>query len=109
MRISDWSSDVCSSDINLRLPLRPSISEIEGQPQRAVDMAVTRLRPSISEIEGPPQPGTRRIEAIGGPSIVENESQPKLRATRNGWLGCADISGQQAIRKPDGGSSTGLR
>src|SRR3546814_4057632 len=87
MRISDWSSDVCSSDLNLRLPLRPSISEIEGQPQRAVDMAVTRLRPSISEIEGQPQPGTRRIDAIRGPSISEIEGQPQLGSTMTGCLG----------------------
>src|SRR3546814_7770995 len=92
MRISDWSSDVCSSDLNLRLPLRPSISEIEGQPQRAVDMAVTRLRPSISEIEGQPQPGTRRIDAIRGPSISEIEGQPQLGSTMTGCLGWPSIS-----------------
>src|SRR3546814_1200663 len=61
------------STLTFIVPQRPSISEIEGQPQRAVDMAVTRLRPSISEIEGQPQPGTRRIDAIRGPSISEIE------------------------------------
>src|SRR3546814_11450460 len=98
MRISDWSSDVCSSDLNLRLPLRPSISEIEGQPQRAVDMAVTRLRPSISEIEGQPQPGTRRIDAIRGTSISEIAGKPQLGSTMTGCLGWPSILVSDAER-----------
>src|SRR3546814_16910182 len=80
-----------NSPIHLRLPRMPSISAIEGQPQRAIDMAVTRLRPSISEIEGQPQPGTRRIDAIRGPSISEIEGQPQLGSTMTGCLGSHSI------------------
>src|SRR3546814_7385256 len=61
-------------------------------------MSVTRLRPSISEIEGQPQPGTRRIDAIRGPSISEIEGQPQLGSTMTGCLGWPSISEIEADR-----------
>src|SRR3546814_19215204 len=36
MRISDWSSDVCSSDLDRALPDRPDLAGVEWTEQRAV-------------------------------------------------------------------------
>src|SRR3546814_20597161 len=36
MRISDWSSDVCSSDLELPHPLRP-LHRRQRRPQRAIE------------------------------------------------------------------------
>src|SRR3546814_2156891 len=43
MRISDWSSDVCSSDLHLS-PERKSAARAEVRLQVALDEAVTRPR-----------------------------------------------------------------
>src|SRR3546814_17106205 len=85
------------STLTFIVPQRPSISEIEGQPQRAVDMAVTRLRPSISEIEGQPQPGTPRIDEVRGPSISEIERQPQLRSSIMVCRAWSSISSIEAV------------
>src|SRR3546814_1618058 len=47
MRISDWSSDVCSSDLGGGIPIRPSV-RAQWHRSRAADAAAERSRVSIS-------------------------------------------------------------
>src|SRR3546814_4946248 len=43
MRISDWSSDVCSSDLRARRPYRVDITDVVRAGANSVSLAVTNL------------------------------------------------------------------
>src|SRR3546814_1363754 len=48
MRISDWSSDVCSSDLGKRLPIRQSkiVVQFRGVPHSIFETRGTALKPN---------------------------------------------------------------
>src|SRR3546814_5237836 len=67
MRISDWSSDVCSSDLNEEL-LGPLVEE-----ERAVSVTLAMLQDRVpaSFTEIAPRSGTITIAAIPSAQLVE--------------------------------------
>src|SRR3546814_12133442 len=43
MRISDWSSDVCSSDLTVRAPVRVLFTRVNGEPYYEAGTSVPTL------------------------------------------------------------------
>src|SRR3546814_11345856 len=93
MRISDWSSDVCSSDLFQRAESRPG-------PQRA------RLRQAGS----PPPPGTtwalnRKAPARASAAAPARPATPPYRVDRKSVVegkrvsGRVDVGGRRIIKK----------
>src|SRR3546814_9901824 len=66
MRISDWSSDVCSSDLGLSRPIRAS----------AVDRGRRCLSPSTSRSCRPDRPDRRPRAAADGPAHCRSQQVP---------------------------------
>src|SRR3546814_15185282 len=91
MRISDWSSDVCSSDLQggkggseARRLVRPIFRRVLGNA--ALDIAVLRHREPVAGIDGK------------GPAVGEIARQPPLqRVASEGADGTADA--QQRTRQ----------
>src|SRR3546814_6906548 len=71
VRISDWSSDVCSSDLNSRIPLVRSSSELVVQ--RTGDEVLTPRRKRTSL--GRRRAASRRVRTAREGSAVPNSSQ----------------------------------
>src|SRR3546814_4612720 len=63
MRITDWSSDVCSSDLHARLPHGAA----EGLRRRRL-----RVLHQLREPQGPPSPG----DSQGGAAVPLEEPAP---------------------------------
>src|SRR3546814_3774665 len=81
MRISDWSSDVCSSDLHRRRPRAPQLEELRREPARAA-------RP----------PHRRRRDAAGGrrlPRLLHAPGrQPVHQFRRDGPVGGYPAAGE---------------
>src|SRR3546814_4120744 len=73
MRISDWSSDVCSSDLAVRRKIAFMTQHVGGQFQ-------TRLRNAVE---------MNRRRAIAG-NVVDIEKQPADRRTKIGRASCRE-------------------
>src|SRR3546814_1985110 len=83
MRISDWSSDVCSSDLGLMLRARYSSLSIIGSGER---LSKPRTNLSFSE---------DMIFASGRPILLLPEAWPAERLPRHlviGWNGSAEAT-----------------
>src|SRR3546814_5851035 len=54
MRISDWSSDVCSSDLDLGSahPQRPAVGQLHGRPPRAHQLDLPGLVAGAAQQQG---------------------------------------------------------
>src|SRR3546814_16923361 len=72
MRISDWSSDVCSSDLELVL------DRIDrGDPEQIADAAVSGRTASLAQDAAPPAFGDDRIDGqeIGRIGVLIDQTQ----------------------------------
>src|SRR3546814_5825952 len=81
MRISDWSSDVCSSDLDIIIVELPGVRRIDAIGNTVIDAGIFRVRP----IRRPIAP----VEAIGVDQRIG------LR------IGAADREGAPAIRSEE--------
>src|SRR3546814_15854787 len=68
MRISDWSSDVCSSDLGLRLPISNTKIVPIGEPERG-DAVV--FKPP----QHPEQDWNKRVIGLPGDTIEDKDNQ----------------------------------
>src|SRR3546814_11054002 len=86
MRISDWSSDVCSSDLNLRQWIPALAVTSEGEAQlRTAKPGVARAQDRILH----PIPQAQRDDFITSlPQLVEGPEQKRSAARRAGEEGC---------------------
>src|SRR3546814_7975994 len=65
MRISDWSSDVCSSDLGPILPVHPRHESLEGVLAYPT-VAALPLAPDLAIIATPPQAIPQLVAELGG-------------------------------------------
>src|SRR3546814_11290810 len=83
MRISDWSSDVCSSDLIAQLFLQFVRAQVLGEQR--LDRVKAGIARTISEIGQPAQIGGDRINQIGGiggggvPFDIDNQRSEERR------------------------------
>src|SRR3546814_16563602 len=64
MRISDWSSDVCSSDLDVRRPADPDGDSVPPSEDEVVS-TVDPMRAAVADAAAPARP-RRRIPPAGG-------------------------------------------
>src|SRR3546814_6857936 len=94
MRISDWSSDVCSSDLRLRRRNAPGICD--RQPRRP-DARLPRRRPRADRRQGQ-QPKMESANGRGGDRRLDRRD---LRAiARNGTMDPAHLTLPPTLRPP---------
>src|SRR3546814_7137127 len=85
MRISDWSSDVCSSDLNRLVPAEPfepalleRSQELGLRDERQVANLIEEERAVVGELEPP------------GLAVLSPREGPLLVAEKNGRASCRD-------------------
>src|SRR3546814_11571724 len=88
MRISDWSSDVCSSD--LRLPCRPSLDAGSDHENHRGRCRNRRRRVGATGVAA-----SRR-----GPSLRGSRSRPLARTLRDDDLGTLEFAYFQSLAVP---------
>src|SRR3546814_18874780 len=75
MRISDWNSDVCSSDLNTHDTLETTVASYRGEPgfnTRAIGaLAVDVKWPLIGSFLGGTQRLTPRVQVVASPHIAK--------------------------------------
>src|SRR3546814_9632504 len=65
MRIRDWSSDVCSSDLNKTIPVDRALCPQGSRHDRATRGAARQIRGDRRDSERPPAPpGARRCDRV---------------------------------------------
>src|SRR3546814_17280668 len=70
MRISDWSSDVCSSDLSAYAPVRAFSSAGQGSAPADAALQQKRRMSRRTPLKRPPhrrRPRPRTVDRIGGP------------------------------------------
>src|SRR3546814_18018849 len=77
MRISDWSSDVCSSDLGKRLPIRQSkiVVQFRGVPHSIFETRGTALKPNRLIIRLQPEESISLLMKLGRASCRERGCQ----------------------------------
>src|SRR3546814_20040049 len=82
MRISDWSSDVCSSDLILPMPLRRQVGDV-AVPIEQVEGRIVVAEQIIADDIIPDQVApTQRVEGRGHIAADEKTLRPKLLEQR---------------------------
>src|SRR3546814_9324318 len=79
MRISDWNSDVCSSDLNTHDTLETTVASYRGEPgfnTRAIGaLAVDVKWPLIGSFLGGTQRLTPRVQVVASPHIANRSEE----------------------------------
>src|SRR3546814_19173232 len=100
MRISDWSSDVCSSDLEAAAQILPQVDLAISRQENALSVltgrapAATRPRAKLSGLQAPPLPGglpstlLRRRPDIAQAELSIADSDATLDAAREQFLPC---------------------
>src|SRR3546814_4981170 len=89
MRISDWSSDVCSSDLSSARP--SSARRLDAKSRRNVDFSSRALRIVFSS--QPTEPATRV-----GPCSAQRSTSGLLKSSRASYSVSGKIGGRTLLR-----------
>src|SRR3546814_15693260 len=113
MRISDWSSDVCSSDLGLglvacRLQRRAPVEQMgiggqrgfgffEGTQHRAVEFGERRLAVSLGAVD----PTAHRLLIGEGPAYQRSAAEQDRKSVVSGTTvsGRGDLGGRRTLNK----------
>src|SRR3546814_18397349 len=91
MRISDWSSDVCSSDLFKTCVLECGSEGVEDVSDRTTDVAFFGQRPGIGFIlEGPVSKELQLIEEAGGGGLLVQRFEIGIDAHGIGRASCRE-------------------
>src|SRR3546814_18547045 len=91
MRISDWSSDVCSSDLCVR-SRHVGGNALLGRRQSGVERGAARVRGGMAE---PTEVGCVALAAVSRPNatLVEDDAEVVIRGLKAQLVGEISVSG----------------